>query len=198
MVMIEARDASFTYPEAKKRGPALHDVSFTAHAGEVTFLLGPNGSGKSTLFKLILKLLAVQSGQITLDGRDVSSLSHRGLARRVAYIPQDQNVTFNYTVLDTVLTGRTALMGRWVNRVSAEDYAHAEAALESLGIAHLAARRLQELSGGERQLTYTARALCQGGQILLLDEPTSNLDFGNQESLYSPKYATLLRPDTSY
>lgn len=179
--MLEVREVSHTYPSRRRQGPSLHRVSFSAGAGESVFVLGPNGSGKSTLFKLLLKLLPLRSGSITIDGRDAGLMRHRDLARIISYIPQDQDVTFNFTVLDTVLMGRTAHMGAIANRVSNEDLTLAHDSLDALGIAHLAGRGLRELSGGERQLVFTARALCQGGKVLVLDEPTSNLDFANQE-----------------
>lgn len=181
--MIDVRSLTHTYPGRRGQGPTLEDITFTAHQGRVTFVLGPNGSGKSTLFKLLLKLLPLQSGAVQIGGRDLTRISLADLAQVVAYIPQDQHVTFNFTVLDTVLMGRTAHMGTWSNRLSPADHALAEEALDSLGISHLASRGLRELSGGERQLVFTARALCQGGRVLLLDEPTSNLDFGNQETV---------------
>lgn len=179
--MLEVENLGYTYTRRRGGVPSLSDLSFRAEAGHMVFVLGPNGSGKSTLFRLLLKLLRLQQGSVRIDGKSLATMSHTELARRVSYIPQQHDVTFNFTVLDTVLMGRTARMGMWSNTMTDHDRARAYEALDTLGIAHLARRGLRELSGGERQLVLTARALCKEGRLLVLDEPTSNLDYGNQE-----------------
>jgi ABC-type cobalamin/Fe3+-siderophores transport system ATPase subunit len=157
----------------------IKGVSMTIEAGEVMCLLGPNGSGKSTLFKSILGLLPLQGGKILVDGNNISSWSRPKLARVMGYIPQDHIPSFPYTVLDIVLMGRVAHLNRF-SSPSAGDVKVAEEALETLNISYLRDKLYTEISGGERQLVVIARALAQQPQILIMDEPTSNLDFGNQ------------------
>ena len=148
---------TFAYPKAP---PVLEDVSFTVPAGDFLSVLGANGAGKSTLFRCLLGGLEGYTGAISLDGRDVRTFSRRELAARIAYIPQIHRPTFGYSVLDTALMGLTAL--------------------EQLGVAHLAQRNFAALSGGEQQLVLIARALCQQSELLIMDEPTASLDYGNQ------------------
>ncbi len=159
--------------------PIIKGISMTIEPGEVLCLLGPNGSGKTTLFKGILGLLPLESGMITVDGIDISRWPRPKLARVMGYIPQDHNPPFPYKVLDLVLMGRAAYLGSF-SSPSAKDVEIAEDAMETMNIAHLKDKPYTEISGGERQLVMIARALAQQPQILVMDEPTSNLDFGNQ------------------
>jgi iron complex transport system ATP-binding protein len=147
--------------------------------GEVLALLGPNGAGKTTLFKTMLCLLPALSGSVEIDGENIAHWPRTRLARRLAYVPQAQAATFPYTGLQMVLMGRTAHVGITATP-SKSDYAAASHALGTLGISHFAGRIYTELSGGERQLVLIARALCQGADFLIMDEPTASLDFGNQ------------------
>ncbi len=159
--------------------PVISHVSLEVHPGEVLCLLGPNGSGKTTLFKTILGLLKPRHGRVLLDGADTGSWSPRELARVLGYIPQAHTPPFPFRVLDVVLMGRTAHLAAFASP-SEEDLAIARQTLETLNIAHLQDRVYTEISGGERQLVLIARALAQQPRILIMDEPTSNLDFGNQ------------------
>ena len=155
------------------------DVSFAMAAGEVLCLLGPNGSGKTTLFRTLLRLLEPRGGAVLVDGASIAGWPRRQLARVFGYVPQAQTGTFPFTARQMVLMGRTAHVGLFASPTTA-DLRHAEAALEMLGIAHLADRPYPEMSGGERQLALIARALAQEPSILVMDEPTASLDFGNQ------------------
>ncbi|WP_378944467.1 ABC transporter ATP-binding protein [Mesorhizobium sp. ANAO-SY3R2] len=155
------------------------DVSLSVSSGEVLCLLGPNGCGKTTLFKTLLGLLPRQGGHLELDGRDVSEFSRSEFARRVAYVPQATGTYFPFSVLDVVLMGRASRIGTFA-APSPGDRALAHASLETLGISHLALRPFTEISGGERQMTLIARALAQEPQLIVMDEPTASLDFGNQ------------------
>lgn len=161
------------------RRSVLTDVSFTARRGRLLSILGPNGVGKSTLFRCILGILKGYSGSITVDGEDSKALGAKALARRVAYIPQQSYPAFSYTVHDMVLMGASA-HGRSFAPPGREEEALAHAALARLDIAHLAPRSYTHLSGGERQLVLIARALAQQSPVLLMDEPTASLDYGNQ------------------
>lgn len=156
----------------------LRNVSFDAKSGERIALLGPNGTGKTTLFRCIMQFLPY-GGDVLLDGQDAGTLSPKELAARIAYIPQNAAPTFNYTVSDVVLMGVTGSLGLFDTPRKQQREAVA-ATLETLGIAELAERGFRELSGGEQQLVLLARALVQDAKILIMDEPTANLDFGNQ------------------
>jgi iron complex transport system ATP-binding protein len=154
-------------------------VGFTLEAGEVLCVLGPNGGGKTTLFRTLLGLLEPHAGSIRLEGTLLPSLSRAEIARRVGYVPQGHSAYFAFTVREFVLMGRTAHLGLFASP-GKRDSRVADGALESLGIAHLADKPVTEISGGERQLALVARALAQEPKLLVLDEPTAGLDFGNQ------------------
>jgi iron complex transport system ATP-binding protein len=155
------------------------DVSFALEAGEVMCVLGPNGGGKTTLFRTVLGLLTRHGGAIHLQGEPIENLSRAEIARRVGYVPQGHTGYFAFTVREFVLMGRTAHLGVF-SVPGKRDREVSERALESLGIAHLADKPVTEISGGERQLALVARALAQEPKLLVLDEPTASLDFGNQ------------------
>ena len=157
----------------------LRDISFRVEQGEFLSILGPNGVGKSTLFRCVLGLLSGYTGQVLVDGVDARQFSIRESARHIAYIPQSSHPIFNYRVFDIVLMGATSA----VSVLRAPGREHTERchwALEKVGISHLADRCYHRLSGGEQQLVMIARALVQNAPVLMLDEPTANLDFGNQ------------------
>lgn len=160
-------------------GPVLRDVSFCMQEGEFLSVLGPNGVGKSTLFRCMLGQLAPQSGSVTVQGKRIEAIPPRNRARLIAYIPQSHNPVFNFTVRDMVLMGTTAQTGVF-SVPGAEQEALAEKTLRQLGIAHLAGCGYASISGGERQLVLIARAIAQQAHILVMDEPTANLDLGNR------------------
>jgi iron complex transport system ATP-binding protein len=173
--MLAVQSLAFGFP-----GRTIgRDVSFSLEAGEVVCVLGPNGGGKTTLFRTLLGLLPAHAGTITIDSAPFQSLSRTEVARRVGYVPQGHAGYFAYTVREFVLMGRTAHLGIFSSPAK-RDGMVAERALESLGIAHLADKPVTEISGGERQLALVARALAQEPKLLVLDEPTASLDFGNQ------------------
>lgn len=172
---IEARELAFGYPER----PVGRDVTLSAGPGEVLCLLGPNGCGKTTLFKTLLGLLPAQGGSVTLAGAPLGELSRMQIARRIAYVPQAQGGLFPFTALDLVVMGRSAHRGLFSGPTRA-DRDLARQALADVGIAHLADRDVTRLSGGQRQLVIVARALAQAAPLIVMDEPTASLDFGNQ------------------
>jgi len=154
-------------------------ITLELNASEVLCLLGPNGSGKTTLFKTLLGLLPSQEGVVLIDGMDVRELSRDAIARRISYVPQAHAAFFPYTVREVVLMGRTAHLGLFAVP-SARDHAAALNAIRRMGIVHLADAIYTQISGGERQLALIARALAQDARMVIMDEPTVNLDFGNQ------------------
>lgn len=157
----------------------VRDFSAEIVSGRILCLLGPNGVGKSTLFKSMLGLLPLLGGSIDIDGRPIGRISRAEFARLVGYVPQGQHNPFAFSVVDVVLMGRTARLGRF-GRPGRADVEKAHEVLCLLGVGHLAGCSFTELSGGERQLVMIARALAQEPAFVMLDEPTSNLDFGNQ------------------
>ncbi len=173
--VLEARELSFGFP-GRTVGQG---VSFTLGAGEAMCVLGPNGGGKTTLFRTLLGLLGPHGGEILLQGASLKALSRPEIARVAGYVPQGHTAYFAYTLRQFVLMGRTARLGAFAVP-GAADRRVADQALESLGIAALAERPINEVSGGERQLALVARALAQEPRLLVMDEPTASLDFGNQ------------------
>jgi iron complex transport system ATP-binding protein len=173
--MLELRELACGYG----RRTVLDDISFTLEAGQLLCLLGPNGVGKTTLFKTILGLLPPRGGEIRLDGEPIERWSRRRFASRVGYVPQAHTPPFPFKVRDVVAMGRVAHLSLF-SSPGARDLAIAEASLDTLGINALAQATYSEISGGERQLVLIARALAQQPRILVMDEPTSNLDYGNQ------------------
>lgn len=172
---IRVENLSFAYGDHK----VLHEVSFQAEYGEFVSVLGPNGVGKSTLFRCILGLLKPSAGQTLVDGEPITGMTAVALAKKIAYIPQSHHPAFNYSVLDMVLMGATAQLGG-LSSPGQKQIQQAEAALERLGILHLKDRGYSNISGGERQLTLIARAIMQQAKILVMDEPSASLDFGNR------------------
>ena len=154
-------------------------LNASVSSGEILCLLGPNGVGKSTLFKTILGFLKPKGGEILLDGKSIFTYSRKELARAIAYVPQVHSPPFPFRVIDVVMMGRTAHIGDF-GVPGRHDRETAAGMMELLGITFLRNRNYTEISGGERQLVLIARALAQEPSFLMLDEPTSNLDFGNQ------------------
>ena len=172
---IEVKNLNFSYGNHQ----VLFDMDFTVRKGEFLSILGPNGVGKSTLFQCILGLLTDYSGTVLIDGKDRRTFTVRESARHIAYIPQNSAPVFNFSAFDIVLMGRTSAMGSFCSPRK-EDLQMTHCAMEKMGISHLEARCFHKLSGGEQQLVLIARAICQDAPILMLDEPTASLDFGNQ------------------
>ncbi|MCC7371679.1 MAG: ABC transporter ATP-binding protein [Chloroflexi bacterium] len=174
--MLQVDGLSFAYPG---RPPTLHGVGFGVGAGEVLCLLGPNGTGKTTLLRCLVRLAKPSNGAISIGGRDTASMTAKELARHVAYVPQASSTVFPFSLLDIVVMGRSPHLG-FMQTPTAHDRQVAQAALERVGIGHLATRPCTQVSGGERQLALIARALAQEASILVMDEPTASLDYGNQ------------------
>jgi iron complex transport system ATP-binding protein len=159
--------------------PVVSDINIKIKSGEILCLLGPNGSGKTTFLKTILGFLKLQSGQIILNGESIDHWTGKKMAQNIGYVPQVHTPPFPFTVLDVVTMGRAAHLGIFSSPATS-DFILAESMLNTLGIGFLKDCIYTEISGGERQMVLIARALVQQPHILVLDEPTMNLDFGNQ------------------
>ncbi len=154
---------------------SLRVAGLTFADARVTSIVGPNGAGKSTFLKCLASVLPTSRGSVFVDGRDLAGLGGKSRARLVGYVPQEPAFTFNYSVLDFVLTGRAAFIPVF-SSPSHRDVEAAEASLGYVGLAGFSARPFFELSSGERRLVLIARTLAQEPDILLLDEPTTFLD----------------------
>jgi iron complex transport system ATP-binding protein len=172
MAKIVIKDLTFSYGNHK----ILDKINISVHDSEMLSLVGPNGSGKTTLIKCIDRILK-PNGSILLDGNDIESLSQQDIARTIGYVPQSSSSPLSTTVFDTVLMGRRPHI-RW--RVSDEDLDKVAEVLQLLHLDDLAMRDFGQLSGGQKQKALIARALAQEPAVLLLDEPTSNLDIRHQ------------------
>jgi len=179
--LLHATDLAFSY-----RGglPVLDGVSLSVARGAIVGLIGPNGSGKTTLIRLLNGTLTPARGSVTLDGVPLTALSRRDLARQVAVVPQETQVTFDFSALEIVLMGRYAHLGAFALE-GPGDVSIARHALSATGTAALEARQFATLSGGEKQRVVIASALAQSSDILLLDEPTTALDIGFQHEIAS-------------
>jgi len=157
--------------------PVLQDVSLQIEAGDILGVVGPNGSGKSTLIKCLDRILKPQAGSILIDGEDIKSLNMNDLAKKVGYVPQSEGSKFPITVFDVILMGRKPHLN-W--KASDKDLEIVANIISLLDIEEIAMREVGAISGGQRQKVIIARALAQEPDIILLDEPTSNLDLRHQ------------------
>lgn len=178
--MLEARDLTIAYDNRI----AVADLTLSLNAGEITAIIGPNGAGKSTLLRALNGQLPKASGVITLDGQPLERLNRRSISRQIAVVAQEAELRFPVTVLEFVLGGRFA----WATHAgwgweTEHDLQVANSVLKETELSDLSARLMNELSGGERQRALMARALATEAPILLLDEPTANLDLSHQGTL---------------
>lgn len=175
---IEVDSVSVAYASGVK---ALRDVSFHLGASTICALIGVNGSGKSTLFKTLMGFLSPSTGRVSIAGLPVKEALGKGL---VAYVPQSEDVDWNFPVLveDVVMMGRYGHMN-FLRRPSRADKAAVSAALERVGMLDLRKRQIGELSGGQKKRAFLARALAQGSEIILLDEPFTGVDAGTEAAI---------------
>jgi iron complex transport system ATP-binding protein len=191
--MIRFANVVVRYPRADRA--AVDDVSFDAARGRITAVVGPNGSGKSTIVRALLRMQPLEGGHIAVDGTPLPTLDRRELARRVAVVTQREELVFALPVREYVALGRYPHEGAWRAAVSSDEAA-IERAIARAGITPLAGRHTQELSGGEWQRVRIARALAQGGEALVLDEPTTFLDIAHEMAMFE-LFAQLAREGTA-
>ena len=174
--ILRIENGSFAY----KGGPQiLKDINVEVRAGEILAVLGPNGAGKTTLLRCMMDMLHWETGRSLLDGEDIRNMPASTLWRRMAYVPQARSAATSYTAFQTVLLGRSARIGAF-SSPKKEDMEVAERVMKRLGIWELADKPCHAISGGELQMVLIARAMAAEPEILVLDEPESNLDFRNQ------------------
>ena len=172
--IFETKDLIIGYDE-----PLSRPLNLVMERGQKIVLAGANGIGKTTLLKCMMGLLHWGSGESFLNGRSMRKYSQREISRKIAYVPQSKGISLSYTAFEMVLMGRSARLGLFA-QPSREDEAIANAALADVGISFLRDKPCSQMSGGELQMVLIARALCTGPELLVLDEPESNLDFKNQ------------------
>jgi len=161
------------------RVPVLHDITFSVISGDFFIIIGPNGSGKTTLMKLISGIAQADTGKLNILERPIGSYSRKNLARQIAFVPQSVPLDFPFTVREVVLMGRAPYQGM-LGLENREDMAKTQQAITFTGMQDLADRKMNQLSGGECQRAFIARAICQEPSVLLLDEPTASLDLSHQ------------------
>ena len=183
-MILSVEKGCFSY-KRDKDNLLLKNISFKAQPGDLVAILGPNGAGKTTLLRCIMGFLNWNSGQSCLDGKDIRTIPYRQLWRSLAYVPQAKQTTAAYTVEEMILLGRSSHFNI-LSRPKAEDVDKAYEIMERLHISKLAKKKCSEISGGELQMVLIARAMAAEPQILILDEPESNLDFRNQLLILKP------------
>ncbi|MCG3692291.1 ABC transporter ATP-binding protein [Aliarcobacter butzleri] len=177
MLLIDAKNISFSYQKKE----ILKNIDFKLYKGDILSLVGKNGCGKTTLLKIVLGILKAQ-GNIKIFSKNINEYKNKELAKLISYVPQTHQIPFDYTVFDVVLMGRLAHIDIFSNH-SQKDKNIALESLEKVGILHLKDSIYSQISGGERQLTFIARALTQDAKIIFMDEPVTGLDYGNQLKL---------------
>ena len=174
-ITYTAEDLQFSWDGIRD---IFRGVTFTLEPGEIFCIIGPNGTGKSTLMKCMIDILDFR-GIAKIDGVNIREMERISIAKKVAYVPQGYHVAFPYTVLEYVIMGRAPYIPAFSSPTDT-DVDIAIGAIQEAGIMHLLDKSINEVSGGEHQMALIARALAQQPELLLLDEPTSHLDFGNQ------------------
>ncbi len=175
-MMLQVENGSFSY---QKGVQIFENINFSVNSGEILAILGPNGAGKTTMLRCITGMLKWQEGHSLLDGENIASMSPKNLWSKMAYVPQAKGVSSSYTAFEMVLLGRSSHMNAFAAPKKA-DIQKAEEVMDLLGITYLADKKCSAISGGELQMVLIARALAAEPQVLILDEPESNLDFKNQ------------------
>ena len=185
MLLIKLNSVHFSYNRNRPNsGFSLNNINIGIEKGEFVTILGPNGSGKSTLLKIMSGLLLPKSGSIYLKNNAYSNYTHKELARIIAFVPQTTISIFPFSVYEIVMMGRTPYLN-FTGYEKTEDRKIVDEALEVVGISHLKYKGINEVSGGEAQRAFIARALAQKPEIILLDEPNAHLDIKHQISIFN-------------
>lgn len=182
--MLKVQDLRAGYGDKE----VVHGVSFEIPRGQFVCVIGANGCGKSTVLRNLLGLVKPFGGTVQIEGKSIDDMDERERAQHFAYIPQAHTPPFPFKVSDVVILGRTPYLTGIATSASEHDQVIAYQALQQLSIEHLADKVYTELSGGQQQLVLIARALAQQPDLLVMDEPTASLDFGNQQLVLSCVY----------
>lgn len=177
--IIDIKELSFNYDKSKK---VLDGLSVSFNQGRIIALIGRNGSGKSTFLDCLLGTNEY-SGEILINNQNIKELSSKNYAKLVSFIPQSVQINIDYTIRDFISFGRNPHIGFGLSMTN-EDYLKVEDNAERCGVKELLDKDINKVSGGERQLAFIARALTQETPIIVMDEPTASLDFGNQQKLF--------------
>ena len=177
--MLELKNIVFGYSTERT---VLNNISVSFAPDTITSVLGPNGSGKTTMLKILLGLIQPLAGQVLIDGTDLQTIPLKERAKLMAYVPQKHNAVFDYKVIDVVAMGSVAYSNIF-SSTGKKDLEIAMECLERMGIPHLSEKPYTKISGGEQQMVIIARALAQQAKIIILDEPVTGLDYGNQIKL---------------
>lgn len=185
MPLIELKNIYFSYDSSSKGESefSLRNIHLTVENGEFISILGPNGSGKSTLLKLIAGILKPSGGNIFLEGSDYRNISKKNLAKTIAFVPQTALTIFPFSLFEIVMMGRTPYLNL-IGYERPEDREIVDEAMELVDITHLRNKGINEVSGGEAQRAFIARAIVQQPRLILLDEPNSHLDIKHQLSIF--------------
>lgn len=175
-MIIEAKNLEFSY---NGRPPLFRNVNFSVERGQILTILGPNGAGKTTMLNCLANSLKPTGGEVLLHGKNICSLSLKTVAQSLGYVPQKHTAAYAYSVRDFVVMGRAPYLGMF-QKPSDKDYDLADDMLRQSGLYHLADRPYTEISGGELQQATIVRAIIQQPEIIIFDEPTAHLDYGNQ------------------
>ncbi len=184
MNLIELQDIKFSYKGNKNGNFTLGKLSLSIQKGEIVSVFGPNGSGKSTLLKIISGAILPDEGNVFLNGRDLNEYSHKSLAKQIGFVPTLTSSVYPFSVYEVVMSGRTPYLG-FTGFEKKEDHEIVIDALKTVGIYQLRNKGINEVSGGEAQRAYIARALAQKTEIILLDEPTAHLDLKHQVAVFN-------------
>ena len=194
--LLQVKNLGFSYDGSRQ---IFKDISFEVRAGEIVCLLGPNGIGKTTLLNCLARLREPLEGSVLLNGQEMRDMPAREVAQTIGYVPQTLLPAFDYTVLEYVVTGNAPWLGTF-EKPGAEHYQRAMEALEQMAISHLAQKPYTRISTGELQQVSIARAIAQKARLIMMDEPTAHLDYGNQlkvlrliKDLSAKGYAVVIR-----
>jgi len=178
-MILQVENLSFRYD----RHPVLEDLTFSVATGDFVGIVGPNGTGKTTLLKLLYRLMTPQQGRIVIDGTNLAGMTRGDISRKIAVVSQETQINFPFSALEVVLMGRSPHL-RGLQFEGQKDFDVARRAMELTDTLHVAHRPFREISGGEKQRVFIARALAQETDMVLLDEPTANLDIRHQIQFY--------------